>query len=61
MALIAANPIGIGVFYCAPILVAVKGRESLGRELRLRSYQIALSATPQPEWPVSAGKCDSLG
>jgi len=61
MALIAANPIGIGVLDGTPVFAAVKGRDSLGRELRLRSYQIAFGATPQPEWLISAGKCDGPG
>ena len=60
MALIAANPIGIGVLDGAPILVAVKRREGFGREPGSCSYQIAFGATPQPEWQISAGKCDCL-
>ena len=60
MALIAANPIGIGVLDGAPILAAVKGSECFGREPGLGSYQIAFGATPQPEWQISSGKCNGL-
>ena len=60
MALIAANPIGIGVLDGAPILVAVKRRESFGREARLGSYQIALSATPEPERQISTRERNGL-